>query len=116
MPEIPVPPWMMAAAAYPVLQTVALVRLTGILFTMSLIVTVTMVAVIGLTASAFYLDPSNLWQMFPMLAVPPALVVTTGLLALGSVVGRREQTYESRPEKPQETVADAWPTAGSVGS
>ena len=116
MPEIPVPPWMMAAAAYPVLQTVALVRLRGILFTMSLIVTVTMVAVIGLTASAFYLDPSNLWQMFPMLAVPPALVVTTGLLALGSVVDRRARTYTSRPEEPQRTIADAWPTASAPTS
>ena len=96
MPEIPVPPWMMAAAVYPVLQAVALVRLTGILFAMSLIVTVTMVAVIGLTTGAFYLDPSNLWQMFPMLAVPPALVVTTGLLALGTVVGRQTRTYPHR--------------------
>ena len=113
MPEIPVPPWMVAGAVYPVLQTVALVRLTGILFTMSLIVTVTMVAVSGLTTSAFYLDPSNLWQMFPMLAVPPALVVTTGLLALGAVVGRRARTYTPQPVK---TVADAWPTANSATS
>ncbi len=72
-----------------VLQAVALVRLRGALRSMSLILTVVMVAVVGLSVTAYTLDPSNLWQMFLMLATPPALVLTAGLLAIGSVVRRR---------------------------
>ncbi len=86
---IPVQTWMIGIAAYPILQAVALVRLRGTLRGMSLILTVVMVAVVGLSVTAYTLDPSNLWQMFLMLATPPALVLTAGLLAIGSVVRRR---------------------------
>ncbi len=89
MAEIPLNPWIIGLVACLVLQTVALVRLTGPLLVMSLILTLVMVAVGGFTVRAFYLDPSSLWEVFPRLAVPPALVLTIGLLALGSIVGRR---------------------------
>ncbi len=86
---IPVQTWMIGITAYPILQAVALVRLRGTLRGMSLILTVVMVAVVGLSVTAYSMDPSNLWQMFLMLATPPALVLTAGLLAIGSVVRRR---------------------------
>ncbi len=89
MAEIPVPTWMIGVAVYPVLQVVALVRLRGTLRGMSVILTVVMVVVAGLSIATYAMDPSSLWQMSLRLATPPALVLTAGLLAIGSVVRRR---------------------------
>lgn len=80
--------WMIAAAAYPVFQTLALARLRGPLRSISVILMVVMVAVAGVSASAYYLEPSNMWQIILMLALPPAVVLVAGLLALGLVVQR----------------------------
>ena len=80
--------WMIAAAAYPVFQTLALTRLRGALRSVSVVLMVVMIAVVGVSASAFYLEPSNMWQIILMLAFPPAVVLTAGLLAIGLVVRR----------------------------
>ena len=90
MPEIvqTLDTWMVAAVSYPVFQTLALTRLRGALRSVSVILMVVMIAVLGVSGAAFYFEPSNMWQIILMLALPPAVVLTAGLLALGLVVNR----------------------------
>ena len=84
-------PWLGAAPASVVLQIVALVRLKGLLRSLSLILGVITGAVLGLAVAASLLDPGTLWQLFIRLATPPILVLTTGLLLMGLVVRPRPQ-------------------------
>ena len=84
-------PWLGAAPASVLLQIVALVRLKGILRSLSIILTVITGAVLGLAVAAYFLDPGNLWQLFITMAAPPMLVLTTGILLMGLVAPPRPQ-------------------------
>jgi hypothetical protein len=80
-------PWLSAATASVVLQFIALVRLRGILRSLSLILAVVTGSVGALVVTAYVLDPGNLWQLLLHLATPPVFVSTAGLLVMGLLVG-----------------------------
>lgn len=79
-------PWFAAAPASVLLQLVALARLRGRLRSVAFILAVTTVAVASLAAAAYQWDPGNLWQLLLMLASPPMLVLTVGVLLMEFVV------------------------------
>ena len=84
-------PWLAAAPASVGLQIVALIQLKGMLRSLSIILAVITGAVVGLAVAAYLLDPGNLWQLLLLLAAPPMLVLTTGLLLMGLVIRPRQQ-------------------------
>ena len=88
-------PWLGAAPASVLLQVVALVRLKGTLRSVALILAVTTGAVGSLAVAAYHLDPGNLWQLLLMLASPPILVLTAGVLLIGLTVRPRERLVGS---------------------
>ena len=91
-------PWLAAAPASIGLQVVALIRLRGALRSLSIILTVITGAVVGLAAAAYFLDPGNLWQLLLILATPPMLVLTMGVLLMGLVVGPRAEPLRASPQ------------------
>ena len=84
-------PWLAAAPASVGLQFVALIQLKGMLRSLSIILAVITGAVVGLAVAAYLLDPGNLWQLLLLLAAPPILVLTTGLLLRGLVIRPRQE-------------------------
>ena len=88
-------PWFAAAPASVLLQVVALVRLRGPLRSVALILAVTTGTVGSLTVAAYHLDPGNLWQLLLMLASPPMLVLTAGVLLIGLMVRPRARLVGS---------------------
>ena len=86
---IVVQPWVGVAPASVLLQIIGLVRLKGLLRSICVILAVITGAVAGLAFEAYQLDPGNLWQLLLLLASPPLLVLTTGLLLIGLLVRPR---------------------------
>ena len=82
-------PWLASTPARVLLQMVALVQLRGGLRSISIILTVTTAAFMGLAGAAYAWDSGNLWQLFLIMGTPPLLVVTLGVLLLGAVVPQR---------------------------
>lgn len=80
-------PWLSAAPASVVLQFIALVRLRGVLRSLSLILAVVTGTVGALVVTAYALDPGNLWQLLLHLATPPVFVLTAGVTVMGLLVG-----------------------------
>ena len=93
-------PWLGAAPASVLLQAVALVRLKGTLRGISLILAVITGAVGGLALAAYQLAPGNLWELLLMLASPPMLVLTAGVLLMGLVVLPRTPPASSATHAP----------------
>ncbi len=87
---------LIALAVYVILQTIAVVSLTGILRLLSLAIAGFMVGAGGLTIDA-YMDRINPWTTFLYLATPPAVVLVAGLLVLGFFItgDRPERTLSS---------------------
>ena len=81
-------PWLSAAPVSVVLQFVALVRLRGVLQSVSLILTAITLAACALAVAAYMFDPGNLWSLLLQLAGPPVLVLTAGILVMGLLLGR----------------------------
>ena len=52
-------------------------------------------AVIGLTVTAYFLDPGNLWELLLVLATLPMFVLTVGVLLMGLVVRPRPDPLPS---------------------
>jgi hypothetical protein len=96
-------PWLGAAPASVVLQMVAIIRLKGTLRSLSIILAVITGAVGGLAMAAYLFDPGNLWQLFLILATPPVLVLTTGVLLMGLMVRSRPQPPVQYTPRPQPT-------------
>ena len=88
MAEFDFSTWMVAVPAYVILQTVALLQLTGSVRIPSLVLAVVMASVFALSIAAYTTDRSTLWQMYLIIATPPALVIVVGLLLIGYVVRR----------------------------
>ena len=84
-------PLLCAAPASVGLQIVALIRLEGMLRSLTIILAVITGAVGGLAVAAYLLDPGNMWQLLLMMASPPMLVLTTGVLLMGLVVRPRPE-------------------------
>ena len=82
-------------AVYVVLQMIAVVKLTGILRLLSLSLAGFMVVAVALTTDA-YLGRISPWTIFLHLATPPAVVLVTGLLVLGSLSGSPSTHVRSR--------------------
>ena len=82
-------PLLGAAPASVLLQIVALIRLSGILRNISVVLTVITGAVVAFAVSAYLFDPGNLWEILLILAAPPILVLTLGIILIGCVVRPR---------------------------
>ena len=95
-------PWLAAVPASVVLQLVALVWLKGVGRAISAVLTVVTATVCGLVASAYTMEPGNLWQLLLHLAGPPLFVLTSGTLLMGLVLSprtfRKRRESQHRPE------------------
>ncbi len=85
-------PWATSAPASVLLQVIAVVRLKGLLRSLTVMVVVVTAAVFGLAFAAYSFDHGNLWELVLIMGTPPLFVVTIGLLLMGAVAGPVRET------------------------
>lgn len=80
-------PWLVAAPACALFQSIAILRFRGTVRAVSVILAVMTGAAFGLATAAYAIDPGNLWQLFLMFSTPPLFVLSAGVLTIGVVAG-----------------------------